>query len=63
MLFVFGFSTIIFRYECFKQLVNLDFQIFVVLEIKMLSPCQLCKIWVDDENDEEPRGFVELTRY
>jgi hypothetical protein len=26
----------------------------------MLGPCELCKIWVDDENDEEPRGFVEL---
>ncbi len=27
----------------------------------MLSPCELCKIWVDDENGEEPRGFVKLT--
>jgi hypothetical protein len=27
----------------------------------MLGLCELCKIWVDDENDAEPRGFVELT--
>jgi hypothetical protein len=54
------FSTIVFTNECFKQLVALDFQISVVLEIRMLGPCELCKIWVDDVNDEEPRGFVEL---
>jgi len=26
----------------------------------MFDLCVFCKIWVDDENDEEPRGFVEL---
>jgi len=29
----------------------------------MLSPCELCRIWGDGENDEEPKGFVELINH
>ncbi len=54
------FSTIVSSKECFKQLGALDLHISIMLEIRMLGLCELCKIWVDDVNDEEPRGYVEL---
>lgn len=59
----FLFWLTIFRDESFKWHVDVDLQILVVLEVKMLGPCELCKICDDGENDEEPRGFVELINH
>jgi hypothetical protein len=29
----------------------------------MLGPCELYRIWVDSENDEKHKEFVELVRH
>jgi hypothetical protein len=43
--------------------VDLDLQIFSILESRMLGPCELYRIWVDSENDEKHKEFVELVRH
>jgi hypothetical protein len=57
------FLLTISRDESFKWHVAVDLQILIVLEVRMLGLCELCRIWDDGENDEEPRGFVELINH
>jgi len=47
-----------------KMVRNLgNLQISIALEIKMSSPCELYRIWVDGKNGEKPRKSVEVIRH